>query len=80
MKAVVTLMLREGVLDPQGAAVAAALSTSGFEGVKGVRQGKILEIDLDDINVDAARARVADMCERLLANTVVESYRIEIEA
>lgn len=77
MKAVVTVMLKGGVLDPQGEAVRRALDSLGFEGVAGVRQGKVIELDLDGSDQPAAEVRVRDMCERLLANTVIESYRIE---
>lgn len=78
MKARVHVMLKDGVLDPQGAAVGAALATLGFEGVLGVRQGKVIELDLVESDADAARARVHEMCEKLLANTVIESYVVEI--
>ena len=78
MKAVVHVMLKEGVLDPQGEAVRHALGALGFAGVAGVRQGKVIELDLERGDPVAARAEVAEMCERLLANTVIESYRIEI--
>jgi len=77
MKATVTVMLRQGVLDPQGEAVRAALAALGFDGVDAVRQGKVIELDLAD---GATEARVAEMCERLLANTVIETYRVEMEA
>lgn len=78
MKARVTVMLKTGVLDPQGEAVRHALGSLGFEGVTGVRQGKVIELDL--AHRDAARAEtdVKAMCEKLLANTVIESYRVEI--
>lgn len=75
MKAVVHVMLKQGVLDPQGDAVKSALGGLGFEGVEGVRQGKRIELDLAP---GTTEAQVADMCEKLLANTVIESYRIEI--
>ena len=75
MRATVTVMLKEGVLDPKGDAVRAALGAMGFEGVAGVRQGKVIELDLAD---GATEAEVTEMCERLLANTVIESYRIEM--
>jgi phosphoribosylformylglycinamidine synthase len=78
MKATVTIMPKDGVLDPQGEAVRAALGTLGFDGVAAVRQGKVLELDLDGADRAAAEASVREMCERLLANTVIESYRIEI--
>jgi phosphoribosylformylglycinamidine synthase len=75
MKARVTVMLKDGVLDPQGEAIRHALGALGFDGVEGVRQGKVIELDLAE---DATEADVTAMCERLLANTVIESYRIEI--
>lgn len=78
MKATVHVMLKSGVLDPQGEAVRHALGSLGFDGIHGVRQGKIIEIDMDGDDVDAARGQVTAMCEKLLANTVIESYRIEI--
>ncbi|MCW1920115.1 phosphoribosylformylglycinamidine synthase subunit PurS [Rhodobacter sp. KR11] len=76
MKARVTVMLKAGVLDVQGEAVRHALGTLGFEGVNGVRQGKVIELDLAD--QDNADEAVKTMCEKLLANTVIESYRVEI--
>ncbi len=78
MKARVHVSLKPGVLDPQGAAVAHALGALGFEGVKGVRQGKVLDLDLDETDPEAARAQVDAMCRQLLANTVVETWRVEI--
>jgi phosphoribosylformylglycinamidine synthase len=75
MKAVVTVMLKAGVLDPQGEAVKSALSAMGFSGVEGVRQGKVLELDLA---AGTTEAEVTEMCERLLANTVIESYRVDM--
>ncbi len=78
MKARVHVMLKNGVLDPQGEAVRHALGTLGFEGVQGVRQGKVIELDLAETDPEAARAQVARMCETLLANTVIESYTVEI--
>ena len=78
MKARVHIMLKEGVLDPQGEAVARALGAMGFDGIEGVRQGKLIEIDLSAPNADAARAEVERMCESLLANTVIETYSVEI--
>ena len=76
MKAVVHVMLKAGVLDPQGEAVKSALGGLGFAGVNGVRQGKRIELDLDN---GTSEAQVTEMCEKLLANTVIESYRIELE-
>ena len=78
MKARVTVMLKQGVLDVQGEAVRHALGSLGFAGVTGVRQGKVIELDLAATDARAAEAEVQVMCERLLANTVIESYRVEI--
>ena len=78
LKARVHVMLKNGVLDPQGEAVQHALGTLGFEGVKGVRQGKMIELDLDETDVAKAEGQVKEMCEKLLANTVIESYSVEI--
>lgn len=75
MKATVTVMLKDGVLDPQGEAVRHALGTLGFDGVSGVRQGKVIELDLAE---GTSQADVTAMCEKLLANTVIESYRVEL--
>ena len=75
MKARVTVMLKTGVLDPQGEAVRHALGTLGFSGVEGVRQGKLIELDLAE---GTSEAEVRQMCEKLLANTVIESYRVEM--
>ena len=74
MKARVHVMLKDGVLDPQGEAVRHALGGLGFEGVEKVRQGKVIELDLAD---GTSEDTVREMCEKLLANTVIESYRIE---
>ena len=76
MKATVTVMPKQGVLDPQGEAVRHALGALGFDGVAGVRQGKVIELDLADSTTEDT---VREMCEALLANTVIESYRIEID-
>ncbi|MGA1614153.1 MAG: phosphoribosylformylglycinamidine synthase subunit PurS [Lutimaribacter sp.] len=75
MKARVHVMLKNGVLDPQGEAVKHALGALGFQGVEGVRQGKVIELELVDGTTEAT---VRDMCERLLANTVIESYSVEL--
>ncbi|WJY21155.1 phosphoribosylformylglycinamidine synthase subunit PurS [Fontisubflavum oceani] len=75
MRATVTVMLKQGVLDPQGEAVRHALGALGFDGVTGVRQGKLIELDLAE---GTTEAQVTEMCEKLLANTVIESYRVEI--
>lgn len=78
MKARVHVMLKSGVLDPQGEAVRHALGTLGFDGVTGVRQGKVIELDLTETDQAKAEAQVKAMCEKLLANTVIESYRVEV--
>jgi phosphoribosylformylglycinamidine synthase len=75
MKARVTITLKPGVLDPQGRAIHNALDGLGFAGVEGVRQGKLIELDLAD---GATEADVAAMCHALLANPVIENYRIEL--
>ena len=78
MKARVTIMLKDGVLDPQGEAIRHALGGLGHRGVSGVRQGKLIELDLDATDAGAARAEVEKMCQGLLANTVIEKYSVEI--
>ena len=78
MKARVTVMLKSGVLDPQGEAVRHALGALGFQGVNGVRQGKVIELDLAQTDKALAEAEVKAMCDKLLANMVIESYRVEI--
>ena len=78
LKAIVHVMLKDGVLDPQGEAVRHALGTLGFAGVSGVRQGKVIELDLAATDRVAAEAEVNAMCEKLLANTVIEKYTVAI--
>tara|TARA_B100001989_G_scaffold53833_1_gene35254 strand:- start:110 stop:349 length:240 start_codon:yes stop_codon:yes gene_type:complete len=78
MKAKVTVMLKEGVLDPQGEAVKHALNSLKYNKVESVRQGKVLEIGLNETSRERANKNVQEMCEKLLANTVIESYKIEI--
>ena len=78
MKARVTVMLKNGVLDPQGEAVRHALGSLGFDGVEKVRQGKVIELDLAETDAAKAEATAVEMCEKLLANTVIESYSVEI--
>ena len=79
MKAIVTVGLKPGVLDVQGKAVAGALKELGFGDVHDARVGKVIEIQLDgDLDPATAEAQVREMCEKLLANTVIESYRVEI--
>ena len=80
MKARIHITLKQGVLDPQGKAISHALEALGFSGVDGVRQGKYIEIELQENDNEAARASVDTMCARLLANTVIEDYSIEIES
>ncbi|MEY1555488.1 phosphoribosylformylglycinamidine synthase subunit PurS [Yoonia sp. R2331] len=75
MKAKVHVMLKNGVLDPQGEAIRHALGSLGFDGVNGVRQGKVVELDLAD---GTDEATINAMCDKLLANTVIESYRVEL--
>ncbi len=78
MKARVHVTLKSGVLDPQGEAVRHALGALGFDGVGEVRMGKVIELDLTETDTAAATARVREMCEKLLANTVIENYEVEI--
>lgn len=79
MKVKIHVTLKNGVLDPQGKAVGHALESLGFKGVTDVRQGKYIEIDLKETDIDKARDNVDIMCRQLLANTVIENYNIEIE-
>ncbi len=79
MKAIVTVMLKSGVLDPQGKAIAHALGTLGFAGVEDVRAGKILEIELAETDPAKAQAAAEEMGRKLLANTVIESFKVTIE-
>ena len=78
MKAVVHVYLKPGVLDVQGKAVEGALQGLGWSGVSGVRVGKTIEFDLDAADKAAAESEVKAMCEKLLANTVIEGYRVEV--
>ena len=78
MKARIHIMLKNGILDPQGDAVRHALGTLGFNEVESVRQGKVIELELKVTDPDAAAAKVRDMCEKLLANTVIETYQVEL--
>ncbi len=72
-------MLKAGVLDPQGKAIGHALESLGFEGIGEVRQGKVIELELAESDPAKARAQVNAMCEKLLANTVIETYDIDLE-
>lgn len=76
MKVRVDVMLKNGVLDPQGEAVRHALGSLGFDGVEGVRQGKVIELEVAD---GTSEDTIRDMCEKLLANTVIENYAIEVQ-
>jgi len=78
LKARVTVMLKDGILDPQGEAVKNALNSLGYNQVNSIRQGKVLEINLDETSKEKAIKSIEKMCEKLLANTVVENYEIEI--
>jgi phosphoribosylformylglycinamidine synthase subunit PurS len=78
MKARVTVTLKNGVLDPQGKAIEGALKSLGIDGIGSVRQGKVFDLDLAGTDKGAAEAAVKAACEKLLANTVVENYRVEI--
>lgn len=80
MRAQIYVTLKDGVLDPQGEAIKHALGALGFDGVGGVRQGKFLEIDLDATDPATAERELSAMCDKLLANTVIENYRIEVLA
>jgi len=79
MKARIHVTLKIGVLDPQGKAIGHALGAMGFDGVGEVRQGKVIDLELAETNPDKVRTAVDDMCRKLLANTVIESYEIEID-
>ena len=79
MKALVHVRLKEGVLDPQGAAIGRALAQLDFKGVNEVRQGKLIELDLDAPDRQSAEILVDAMCARLLANPVIETYSVTIE-
>ena len=78
IKARVTVTLKNGVLDPQGKAIEGALNSLGFDGIGGVRQGKVFDLILDGDDASAAENQIKDMCEKLLANTVIENYAVEI--
>ena len=78
MKATIYISLKNGVLDPQGKAIENALGQLGFNGVDSVRQGKMIELDLADTDASEARNRLQEMCEKLLANTVIENFDIRL--
>jgi phosphoribosylformylglycinamidine synthase subunit PurS len=79
VKATVTVMLKSGVLDPQGKAIGHALHTLGFAGVGEVRAGKVIELELAETDPERARAVAEEMARKLLANTVIESYRVSVD-
>jgi phosphoribosylformylglycinamidine synthase subunit PurS len=79
VRVTVTVMLKSGVLDPQGKAIAHALGSLGFQGVNDVRAGKVIELDLAETDPEKARMAAEDMARRLLANTVIESYRVLVD-
>ena len=79
MKARIQITLKTGVLDPQGKAIEHALSALSFTGIQDVRQGKYIEIELAESDADKARDAVEQMCEQLLANTVIENYTFELD-
>jgi phosphoribosylformylglycinamidine synthase PurS subunit len=78
MKARVTVTLKSGILDPQGKAIEGALRSLGIEGVSSVRQGKIFDIEIADGDAKIAEARLREAADKLLANTVIENYRVEV--
>lgn len=78
IKARVTVTLKNGVLDPQGKAIEGALATLGFSGVRSVRQGKVFDLELDGDDPARAEADLKAMCEKLLANTVIENYSVQV--
>lgn len=79
MRARVIVTLKSGVLDPQGKAIGGALASLGVNGIASVRQGKVFDVELIGDDAEAARAALRTACEKLLANTVIENYRVEIE-
>ena len=79
MKARITVTLKSGILDPQGKAIEGALRSLGIAGVASVRQGKVFDIELDGADAKAAEALLKDAADKLLANTVIENYRVEVE-
>ena len=78
MKARVTIMLKDGVLDPQGEAIKQALTSLEYNNVNSVRQGKVIDLDLNESSEEAAIDSIQEMCEKLLANTVIENYEIKL--
>tara|TARA_B100000575_G_C22542644_1_gene347910 strand:- start:209 stop:448 length:240 start_codon:yes stop_codon:yes gene_type:complete len=79
MKVHIHISFKNGILDPQGKAIENALTNLGFDKVENVRQGKFIELDIDEIDPTEARKQATEMCEKLLANTVIENYRVDLE-
>ena len=78
MKARIKIMLKNGVLDPQGEAIKHALNNIGFDSVTGVRQGKVIELDIEGSDKIQVRSEIENMCNKMLANTVIENFEIEL--
>ena len=78
MKARIKIMLKNGVLDPQGEAIKHALNNIGFDSVSGVRQGKVIELDIEGSDKIQVRSEIENMCNKMLANTVIENFEIEL--
>ena len=78
MKARIKIMLKNGVLDPQGEAIKHALNNIGFESVTGVRHGKVIELDIEGSDKNQVRSQIENMCNKMLANTVIENFEIEL--
>ena len=78
MKARITVMLKDGVLDPQGEAIKQALTSLEYDKVNSVRQGKVIDLELSESSEEAAIDNIQEMCEKLLANTVIENYEIKL--
>ncbi len=78
MKARIKIMLKNGVLDPQGEAIKHALNNVGFESVTGVRQGKVIELDIEESDKSQVRSQIENMCKKMLANSVIENFEIEL--
>ena len=78
MKARIKIMLKNGVLDPQGEAIKHALNNIGFESVTGVRQGKVIELDIEGSDKNQVRSQIENMCNKMLANIVIENFEIEL--
>ena len=78
MKARITIMLKDGVLDPQGEAIKQALTSLEYDKVNSVRQGKVIDLELSESSKEAAIDSIQEMCEKLLANTVIENYEIKL--